>query len=108
MICFVLHGPSEQLFSFGLEPFSFHVLRANRALHCACDVLAEVRQAQASLTVRLLAFLLQDFGIDDYHLRVSILFERAVDDRNSFGKDRKSTRLNSSHLGISYAVFCLK
>src|SRR5258705_10283830 len=23
-------------------------------------------------------------------------------------KDRKSTRLNSSHLGISYAVFCLK
>src|SRR5436853_3954656 len=24
------------------------------------------------------------------------------------GIDRKSTRLNSSHLGISYAVFCLK
>src|SRR5436853_2125516 len=29
--------------------------------------------------------------------------------RNSTGRrDRKSTRLNSSHLGISYAVFCLK
>src|SRR5262245_27699411 len=30
-------------------------------------------------------------------------------DRNRMGKreDRKSTRLNSSHLGISYAVFCL-
>src|SRR5437899_12721776 len=27
--------------------------------------------------------------------------------RHSYG-DRKSTRLNSSHLGISYAVFCLK
>src|SRR5256885_16944402 len=26
----------------------------------------------------------------------------------STGKDRKSTRLNSSHLVISYAVFCLK
>src|SRR5205814_9866929 len=26
----------------------------------------------------------------------------------SFIVDRKSTRLNSSHLGISYAVFCLK
>src|ERR1039458_10645976 len=26
----------------------------------------------------------------------------------SFFADRKSTRLNSSHLGISYAVFCLK
>src|SRR5438045_4273279 len=28
--------------------------------------------------------------------------------RSHFGLDRKSTRLNSSHLGISYAVFCLK
>src|ERR1035441_10852745 len=30
---------------------------------------------------------------------------------SQFGRvdlDRKSTRLNSSHLGISYAVFCLK
>src|SRR5690625_6258396 len=25
-----------------------------------------------------------------------------------FGRDRKSTRLNSSHVAISYAVFCLK
>src|SRR5256885_7099032 len=28
--------------------------------------------------------------------------------RGSEGEDRKSTRLNSSHLVISYAVFCLK
>src|SRR5205814_6359906 len=28
--------------------------------------------------------------------------------RQQAGRDRKSTRLNSSHLGISYAVFCLK
>src|SRR5437773_4890389 len=28
--------------------------------------------------------------------------------RNAFGTDRKSTRLNSSHITISYAVFCLK
>src|SRR5437899_6537438 len=28
--------------------------------------------------------------------------------RRSCPADRKSTRLNSSHLGISYAVFCLK
>src|SRR5205814_8259914 len=27
---------------------------------------------------------------------------------SSIATDRKSTRLNSSHLGISYAVFCLK
>src|SRR5262245_62706485 len=28
--------------------------------------------------------------------------------RKKSRRDRKSTRLNSSHLGISYAVFCLK
>src|SRR5262245_54248465 len=27
---------------------------------------------------------------------------------SAYAEDRKSTRLNSSHLGISYAVFCLK
>src|SRR4051812_49706209 len=28
--------------------------------------------------------------------------------RSDHGGDRKSTRLNSSHMSISYAVFCLK
>src|SRR5256885_5152832 len=32
----------------------------------------------------------------------------AVERLGSVEKDRKSTRLNSSHLVISYAVFCLK
>src|SRR5262245_62369900 len=47
--------------------------------------------------------------------RKQILEEDAAKTYNQFkvfeGKkytDRKSTRLNSSHLGISYAVFCLK
>src|SRR5438477_6720680 len=30
------------------------------------------------------------------------------DDRSIIRLDRKSTRLNSSHMSISYAVFCLK
>src|SRR3712207_8134788 len=30
------------------------------------------------------------------------------DDFNLLPRDRKSTRLNSSHANISYAVFCLK
>src|SRR5258707_8941890 len=37
--------------------------------------------------------------------RVTICCPRLVP---SFGRDRKSTRLNSSHANISYAVFCLK
>src|SRR3712207_9177764 len=32
----------------------------------------------------------------------------AVPDLADVGRDRKSTRLNSSHANISYAVFCLK
>src|SRR5437763_11418423 len=37
-------------------------------------------------------------------------FERLLGDgeRRQYGQDRKSTRLNSSHRCISYAVFCLK
>src|SRR5690242_20852044 len=30
------------------------------------------------------------------------------DGDHQLGEDRKSTRLNSSHMSISYAVFCLK
>src|SRR3712207_8889888 len=49
-------------------------------------------------------------------LESSIISEReynaikvAVNDRTlAEAKDRKSTRLNSSHANISYAVFCLK
>src|SRR3712207_8542259 len=33
---------------------------------------------------------------------------RTLEDRGQKGADRKSTRLNSSHANISYAVFCLK
>src|SRR5262245_64275418 len=36
--------------------------------------------------------------------QVRVDYEPAV---REHGRDRKSTRLNSSHLGISYAVFCL-
>src|SRR2546427_1447616 len=36
-------------------------------------------------------------------------FPRLVRDfQSDIGRDRKSTRLNSSHSQISYAVFCLK
>src|SRR5256885_10754433 len=42
-------------------------------------------------------------------LRETRLIARVVDEhRFAPVEDRKSTRLNSSHLVISYAVFCLK
>src|SRR5256885_8755665 len=39
-------------------------------------------------------------------LPIAVSRPRSATDRA--GQDRKSTRLNSSHLVISYAVFCLK
>src|ERR1035438_10733950 len=44
--------------------------------------------------------LLEEIKKLDIHTSIIII--------TAFGSDRKSTRLNSSHLGISYAVFCLK
>src|SRR5437867_12949091 len=40
-----------------------------------------------------------------WHLRA---FDALAGPRARAGQDRKSTRLNSSHRTISYAVFCLK
>src|SRR5207253_6302558 len=45
--------------------------------------------------------------VDDVDLELQFL--READERDhDLGLDRKSTRLNSSHVAISYAVFCLK
>src|SRR5438132_7432168 len=45
---------------------------------------------------------------DLVRLATSALLAREYHDLRIDGKDRKSTRLNSSHTVISYAVFCLK
>src|SRR5256885_11776711 len=47
---------------------------------------------------------------DDYMLTADngAMWELKGDTVNLSDQDRKSTRLNSSHLVISYAVFCLK
>src|SRR5699024_12410292 len=49
----------------------------------------------------------------EYGIKMPVSFFRAVKIRCGFSGgcpfiDRKSTRLNSSHVSISYAVFCLK
>src|SRR5438874_6160856 len=46
------------------------------------------------------------------HLAVHVVGPRRAEEEDAagglLGRDRKSTRLNSSHVEISYAVFCLK
>src|SRR2546430_11626819 len=43
-----------------------------------------------------------------YRARIDAQFDSATRARLAAVRDRKSTRLNSSHSQISYAVFCLK
>src|ERR1035441_7860217 len=71
-------------------------------------VFTSVREVEASIKTRMekaLSDLQHDMAtIRTGRASLSILDNLRVD----YYGDRKSTRLNSSHLGISYAVFCLK
>src|SRR5205814_6814198 len=49
-----------------------------------------------------------DRGLGGVAFRDDLPIEMAARGAGLIFSDRKSTRLNSSHLGISYAVFCLK
>src|SRR3712207_7734150 len=71
------------------------------SLHDALPILLEHREALTE--VRL------DRARDDLALRVGheATHRRQLPDLHHV-PDRKSTRLNSSHANISYAVFCLK
>src|SRR5690349_22938140 len=46
-----------------------------------------------------------DLELDEFHVRA---LGQGGDAQGQASLDRKSTRLNSSHVEISYAVFCLK
>src|SRR5688572_20490812 len=68
-----------------------------------------LKQSAASLDAMIL-----DIGLDDNRSGIEVLELMRLDDRFVdlpvvvLTGDRKSTRLNSSHSQISYAVFCLK
>src|SRR5688572_31165891 len=47
-------------------------------------------------------------GVEDRKRPIAGDCPQSADFRELRGEDRKSTRLNSSHSQISYAVFCLK
>src|SRR5690554_295829 len=47
---------------------------------------------------------IKDWCKNDYE----VISQLRINTENSQQRDRKSTRLNSSHVRISYAVFCLK
>src|SRR5690554_3938288 len=53
---------------------------------------------------------LVSFDIDKLNADIAdgMYFDSSIPQGYGVGRDRKSTRLNSSHVRISYAVFCLK
>src|SRR5258708_28637933 len=68
------------------------------SLHDALPILAAEPAAQAALAQKILAV---DTDVQAIRVNCQNLLGQG-------GLDRKSTRLNSSHQIISYAVFCLK
>src|SRR5699024_12172224 len=61
------------------------------------------------LFINLISKAMDDRYNDDVnHAFVDIIKQLSPADAYFLKKDRKSTRLNSSHVSTSYAVFCLK
>src|SRR5688572_12952909 len=84
---------------------------ANSSVPLQSELAAAPVAAQASERgpVRMVRFVLMDGGLYPREMRVNQGFiNLAVEDETGGSEDRKSTRLNSSHSQISYAVFCLK
>src|SRR5437773_8433611 len=71
---------------------------------------ADSRASAASLPDAVAVIVLHRCVCDRHrwHLRSGVVFGRAAHQGIWSAQDRKSTRLNSSHITISYAVFCLK
>src|SRR3989454_5055830 len=68
-------------------------------------------EALAGATLSRIEQALEASGVDaDFELKAGGVLEIEFADGSKMviNRDRKSTRLNSSHLVISYAVFCLK
>src|SRR5690625_4169961 len=75
------------------------------AIFIACDV-GDKKQVDDLIAAAVAAFGSVDIAVANAGIvHASDFLELEEED---FDRDRKSTRLNSSHVAISYAVFCLK
>src|SRR5690625_6229059 len=69
---------------------------------------SDLHRAGAGATARAHADALLLGPLDEVGHHQEVAREAHVEDDGDLDIDRKSTRLNSSHVAISYAVFCLK
>src|SRR5690349_24249464 len=81
-----------------------------RSLACRADDEDAVRRLRArkARDQKPFAVLVRDLGVARRLARIDADEERILTGAARPIVDRKSTRLNSSHVEISYAVFCLK
>src|SRR2546430_8789855 len=81
----------------------------SRLLHCSTDPGSEsVRTAIGTIKVTATAVATSLGPRARRDARCVLILSKAEGMELEFHQDRKSTRLNSSHSQISYAVFCLK
>src|SRR3712207_471492 len=104
-----------------MYPDAYEVGLPNQGLMILCEVLNERPDALAERTYAVwpdLAALMRandvpQFTVDGHRAVtdfdvLGVSFATELGYTNLLEADRKSTRLNSSHANISYAVFCLK
>src|SRR5258708_29825859 len=89
------------------KPKSNPLKKNNVPLPTRQQILDFVRDSPTPVGKREIARAFQITGADRIPLK-AMLKELEQDGQIDRGRDRKSTRLNSSHQIISYAVFCLK
>src|SRR5207248_9446544 len=92
MVCFLMCRDSPRSTLFPYTTLFRSRLEASRCLQCWINTIFEGTEANGSECILC-------GGCVDVFAAVGF---------RTFKEDRKSTRLNSSHRTISYAVFCLK
>src|SRR5690625_6705304 len=85
----------------GFDSYNFHYYRTNRPGNIHTLALGDYR-------INLGQGLLLHHGFAITKSANPLLVKRVAPTIQPYSGDRKSTRLNSSHVAISYAVFCLK
>src|SRR5207253_6980055 len=105
---FSMYPPTPSIYTFSLHdalPIFHQLNRDGEALDRARRV---VRRDRRVLLRHVVVVDDVDLGsLEAVRVRAAGRVPRRVADRRR-RQDRKSTRLNSSHVAISYAVFCLK
>src|SRR5207249_5436440 len=108
-------GGAEQMFldvrELAVRKLRIHKTYAPGSIDFHSAEIKQIEPLEVTATAELLEGQIRVEG--NLESKVELVCARCLEPVNeevsrSFDLDRKSTRLNSSHVSISYAVFCLK